>query len=367
MSDSKVQKDQAHSAFSPLIRASYGDLGSEMRKVLPEAGRIMIVGDDHTVPLYAEEVSQALSAVCKEVHVYMLPSGEAHKQLRTVERLLVALEEMHFDRHDVVAALGGGVVGDLAGFAAAIYLRGISVIQIPTTLLAQVDSSIGGKTGVDLDGYKNMVGAFHLPALIYTNPSVLSTLDARQFAAGMGEVIKTALLGDRALFHALRASGEAVMRRESEALLKIVSACAEIKAGIVARDPKEKGERALLNLGHTIGHAIEKYMSFSLLHGECVSIGLAAAAQMSAARGLLTADDVRLIRDTCRFYELPVSVAGADAERIFEITKSDKKMKGGQIRFVLLKAIGEAFYTDDVTDEELRFGIRSVLEDGGMR
>ena len=346
--------------IEPYIYDSFRELPETIKKSGIPLNRAMLVGDSNTLPLYGLTVSGLLGSVFREVHSYAFPAGEEYKNLGSVEKLLSVLMEYRYDRSGVIFALGGGVTGDMAGFAAAVYLRGIRVVQLPTTLLAQVDSSIGGKTGVDFKGYKNMVGAFHLPVFVYTNPSVLKTLDENQFSAGMGEVIKSALIADGELFEWLKKNRDSVTGRDEHDLLYMIRKTARIKTEIVKRDPKDTGERALLNLGHTIGHAIEKYRNFTMLHGHCVGAGLMAAARISANRGLLTDGEEADIRETLRSYDVPVCVPGLDAEEILRISKSDKKMDAGQIRFILPDGIGHAVIADDVTDAELNEGIRSI-------
>ena len=324
------------------------------------AKRVMIVGDTNTLPLYGESAAGALSEVFEEVFQFAFTAGEEHKNLASIEELYTALLQNHFDRKDVIFALGGGVVGDMAGFAAATYLRGIKVIQCPTTLLAQVDSSIGGKTGVDYMGYKNMVGAFHMPVFVYMNTRTLETLPEDQFASGMGEVLKSAILGDADFMDWLLQNSEAIKAKDPETILSMVERTAGIKEAIVLRDPTEQGERALLNLGHTIGHAIEKYKDFTMAHGLCVAVGTVAAAAISAARGILPEEEFMRVRDANRMFGLPVQADEIDEETILTITKSDKKMAAGRIRFILFDRIGHAFIADDVTDEELLAGIKSV-------
>lgn len=345
----------------PVIQRDFGALPEALRRTELPKNRVMLVGDSHTMPLYGEEAAAALGSVFREVFRYTFPAGEEHKNLQTVEGLLRALLAAGLDRKDCIAALGGGVTGDMAGFAAAIYLRGIPVIQLPTTLLAQIDSSIGGKTGVDFDAYKNMVGAFHMPALVYSASHVLRTLPGEQLASGMGEVIKSAVLGDGALFAWLEAHAGEVAAGEEAVLSDMIRRTAAIKTGIVRRDPTEQGERALLNLGHTIGHAIEKAKGFSMLHGCCVAVGMMAAAHMSRRRGLLAAEEEERIRELLLRFSLPVKASGCRAEEILAITRSDKKMAAGRIRFILIRGIGEAVIAGDVCDEELMEGIESVL------
>lgn len=327
-----------------------------------EGRTVCIVTDTNVSPLYADEVRKELSKVSAKVFLFCFEAGESSKNLDTVQKLYETLILNKMDRKGLLAALGGGVVGDLAGFCAATYLRGIDFIQIPTTLLAQVDSSVGGKTGVDFQQYKNMVGAFHQPRLVYMNINTLKSLSDEEFACGMGEVLKTGLICNGEFFRSVCRTQDSVQRRDSEFLAPIIRKCCEIKAGVVERDPREQGERALLNLGHTVGHAVEKLMDFKLLHGQCVSIGLAAAAAISRNRGLLTEQEYEEILEGCRMYHLPLSVSGLEAEDILAATKNDKKMEQGQIKFILMDGIGHSFLDRTVTDEELSAGIREILQ-----
>ena len=321
-----------------------------------EGRNLCIVTDTHVEPLYAEEVKRVLTQVASRVSVFVFEAGERNKNLNTVQQLYKALIENQLDRKSLVVALGGGVVGDLSGFG------GIDFIQIPTTLLSQVDSSVGGKTGVDLDQYKNMVGAFHQPRLVYMNMNTLKSLPPVEFACGMGEVLKTGLICDADFYEYVLANHEAIRALDTAALAKMIRRCCEIKAGVVERDPKEQGERALLNLGHTVGHAVEKLKDFQLLHGQCVAIGLVAAAYISWKRELLTEEEYNRIREGCLLYDLPVSAEGLDEAAVLAVTKKDKKMEQGQIKFVLMKGIGNSFIDRSVSDEELLEGIREILK-----
>lgn len=327
-----------------------------------EGRTVCIVTDSNVAPLYAEEVKKQLSMAADRVFLFSFDAGEANKNLDTVQKLYEALILNKMDRKGILAALGGGVVGDLAGFCAATYLRGIDFIQIPTTLLAQVDSSVGGKTGVDFQKYKNMVGAFHQPRLVYMNMAALKSLSDAEFACGMGEVLKTGLICDGEFFRSVCRAKTSVQSREPGSLAAIIRRCCEIKAGVVERDPREQGERALLNLGHTVGHAVEKLMDFRLLHGQCVSIGLAAAAAISKSRGLLTEAEYKEIISGCMMFDLPTCISGLKAEDILAATKNDKKMDQGQIKFILMKGIGRSFVDKTVTDGELSAGIREILK-----
>lgn len=315
--------------------------------------KLCIVADSTTAELYGAELKEILKETCTYVSMFVFPAGEVNKTLNTVRDLYEHLILEKFDRKDMLVALGGGVVGDLTGFAAATYLRGIGFIQIPTTLLSQVDSSIGGKTGVDFDAYKNMVGAFHMPRLVYMNLNVLKTLPDRQFACGMGEIIKHGLIQDSDYLEKLSTYQREIREKNYAALLWMVAGSCKIKRHVVEEDPTEQGIRAWLNFGHTIGHSVEKLKDFTLCHGECVAIGCAAAAWMSWKRGLISEKEKEAAEQLLLDYQLTVSVKELKPEDIVKTTKLDKKMDAGKVKFVLLKKIGEAFVTRDVEDEEL--------------
>ena len=315
--------------------------------------KLCIVADSTTAELYGAELKEILKETCTYVSMFVFPAGEVNKTLNTVRDLYEHLILEKFDRKDMLVALGGGVVGDLTGFAAATYLRGIGFIQIPTTLLSQVDSSIGGKTGVDFDAYKNMVGAFHMPRLVYMNLNVLKTLPDRQFACGMGEIIKHGLIQDSDYLEKLSTYQREIREKNYAALLWMVAGSCKVKRHVVEEDPTEQGIRAWLNFGHTIGHSVEKLKDFTLCHGECVAIGCAAAAWMSWKRGLISEKEKEAAEQLLLDYQLPVSVKELKPEDIVKTTKLDKKMDAGKVKFVLLKKIGEAFVTRDVEDEEL--------------
>ena len=322
--------------------------------------KLCIVADSTTAELYGAELKEILKETCTYVSMFVFPAGEVNKTLNTVRNLYEHLILEKFDRKDMLVALGGGVVGDLTGFAAATYLRGIGFIQIPTTLLSQVDSSIGGKTGVDFDAYKNMVGAFHMPRLVYMNLNVLKTLPDRQFACGMGEIIKHGLIQDSDYLEKLSTYQKEIREKNYAALLWMVAGSCKVKRHVVEEDPTEQGIRAWLNFGHTIGHSVEKLKDFTLCHGECVAIGCAAAAWMSWKRGLISEKEKEAAEQLLLDYQLPVRVKGLKPEDIVKTTKLDKKMDAGKVKFVLLKKIGEAFVTRDVEDEELLRASRYV-------
>ena len=267
---------------------------------------------------------------------------------------------MLFRSKDMLLALGGGVTGDITGYAAATFLRGIDYVQIPTTLLAQADSSIGGKTGVDFDGYKNMVGAFKMPRLVYMNLEVLRTLEERQYFAGFAEVMKHGLIKDAVFYEWLIENMYEICERDLDVLQEMMMRSCTVKRLVVEKDPTEQGDRALLNFGHTIGHAIEKAKGFELYHGECVALGAVAAAYISWKRELLTMEEYYEVRDMFVPFYLPISVDNIDPQEILRLTKSDKKMESGNIKFVLLKKIGKAVLDRTVTDEEILAAIEEI-------
>lgn len=349
-------------AYDIFLERDFRALPDAVEKSGLSGRRLCIVTDSNVEELYAKEVSGLLSGIAQSVHIFSFPAGEENKTLDTVRELYAFLIEKHFERRDVLVALGGGVVGDLAGFAAATFLRGIDFIQVPTTLLSCTDSSIGGKTGVDFDQYKNMVGAFHSPRLVYMNLAALSTLTARQFASGMGEVLKHGLIRNEEFYAFLVNHFSEINDRELDVLIPMVRQSLEIKKDVVEKDPTEKGERAILNFGHTIGHAIEKYMGLKLMHGECVALGSIAACYISYRRGYLSTEEYYEIRDMFLPFFLPITLPDeADAAEILRLTKSDKKMNSGRIRFILLKKVGEAYIDTEVSDEEILSGIQELI------
>ncbi|HCT91587.1 MAG TPA: 3-dehydroquinate synthase [Lachnospiraceae bacterium] len=349
-----------HAFDYPIIWAeNFDSLADHMADLHLACTKICVVTDSHVEKLYAESL---LAALPKNIQtdLFVFPAGEENKNLDTVNELYYFLIEKRYSRKDILVALGGGVTGDLTGYAAATYLRGIDFIQVPTTLLAQVDSSVGGKTGVDFRQFKNMIGAFHQPRMVYMNMAVLSTLDDTLFSCGMGEVLKTGLIQNAALYRWLDKQRNDILSRQTEALTYMIRECCKVKSGVVERDPKEKGERAILNLGHTIGHAVEKLMDFSMPHGHCVGVGTVAAAWLSVQRGLLSQKDLAWIKEMNTVYGLPNQVDGLSAEKVLEATKSDKKVAGGRVRFILLDAVGHAVIDDTVTDDELLAAIHYI-------
>lgn len=346
--------------YDIVFTQSFEDLWPELEGLGCENRRICIVTDSKVNEIYGEEVLKILKGKCLKAVKYVFPNGEENKNLDTVKEIYKFLIEEGFDRKDMLLALGGGVVGDTTGYAAATYLRGIDFVQVPTTLLSQADSSIGGKTGVDFDGYKNMVGAFKMPSLVYMNLQVLTTLDDRQFFSGFGEVMKHGLIKDAMFYEWLIENMYEICERDLDVLQEMLIKSCSIKKLVVEKDPTEQGDRALLNFGHTIGHAIEKAKNFELYHGECVALGCVAAAYISWKRELLSMEEYYEIRDMFVPFYLPISVDNIQPEEILRLTKSDKKMESGKIKFVLLKKIGKAVIDKTVTDEEILEAIREI-------
>lgn len=353
-------KREGDFTYPIYFEEDFGKLAQSVKDEGFSGRKICIVTDSNVEPLYLEAVKKALDEVSDSVFSFTFTAGEAQKNLDTVKALYVCLIEHEMDRKGLLVALGGGVVGDLTGFGAATYLRGVDFIQVPTTLLAQVDSSVGGKTGVDFDQYKNMVGAFHQPRLVYMNMQTLLTLPEREFVCGMGEILKTGLICDGEFFRFVCVNQERVKNKEMSMLSAMIRRCCAIKAGVVERDPKEQGERALLNLGHTVGHAVEKLMNYQLLHGQCVGAGLIAAGYISRQRGLLTDAEYQEIREGCASFGLPLTVTGLRPEDVLAATKKDKKMEQGHIKFIFMDGIGKSFIDKSLTDEELLAGIREI-------
>ncbi|HTN48597.1 MAG TPA: 3-dehydroquinate synthase [Burkholderiaceae bacterium] len=315
--------------------------------------RLLLVASATVDSLYGDAVRRALQGVSK-VSTVILPDGEVHKQWPAVASIIDGLVAAGADRKSVLVALGGGVVGDVAGFASAIYMRGIRFIQMPTTLLAQVDSSVGGKTGVNHPTAKNLIGAFHQPALVISDTASLSTLPDRELSAGLAEVLKHGLLADRAYFEATTRDMPALRARDPEALTRAIARSCEIKAGVVQRDERETGERALLNLGHTFGHAIEAMTGYTTwLHGEAVGCGMVLAGDLSSRVGLLPRGELESIKSAVSGAGLPTRIAGLSLERAMKSMRADKKADAGEIRFVLLDRIGHAVQRA-VADSALR-------------
>lgn len=347
--------------YDIVIESDFSRLAESFNKLGITGRKLCIVTDSNVGPLYADAVSEELQKTGNKVFSYTFEAGENNKNLNTVQDVYEFLIQNHFDRNDCLVALGGGVVGDLTGFTAATYLRGIKFIQVPTSLLAQVDSSIGGKTGVDFRAYKNMVGAFHQPELVYMNISVLKSLSTRLFNSGFGEIIKHGLIKDRAYYEWLKDNAEDIKAMKPEALEHMIYVSCNIKREVVENDPKEKGERALLNFGHTLGHAIEKEMNFTLYHGECVVLGMIAALNICVELGTVTEAEADEVLGVFKMYGFPDSVSGISIDDVIAVSKNDKKMDAGKVKFILLRSLGDAYIDRNITDEQMHRALEKVI------
>lgn len=348
--------------YDIVLSENFDSLLSELNKLNISNRRICIVTEDNVAMHYLTALTTILNGNCMQLETFVFPEGEANKNLNTVKDIYTKLIECKFDRNDLLIALGGGVVGDTTGFTAATYLRGIDFVQVPTSLLAQVDSSIGGKTGVDFDSYKNMVGAFHQPKLVYINVATLLTLNDRQYNSGLGEIIKHGLIKDSKYFEWLNQNKASILTRDISTLVTMIEQSCNIKRAVVENDPCEKGERALLNYGHTLGHAIEKKMQFKWLHGECVAVGCVLASIISNSKGHINLDELKSICDLFTYFNFPRLAKNIDYSEIVEITKSDKKMKAGIIKFILLRQIGVAYIDTSISDNDMMSALEKFSE-----
>ena len=316
--------------------------------------QVLVVSNETVAPLFLQRLQTMLAGLQQETVI--LPDGEQFKSLETVSRIFDTLLERRFSRNCTLIALGGGVIGDMAGFAAACYQRGVHYIQIPTTLLAQVDSSVGGKTGVNHPLGKNMIGAFHQPRCVLADTTTLNSLPSREFSAGLAEVIKYGLIRDKPFLDWLEANIEALMRREQGPLTHAIQRSCQNKAAIVAADEREGGVRALLNLGHTFGHAIETGLGYGVwLHGEAVAVGMMMAADLSRRIGWVSGADIKRIANLLGRAHLPTAApATLGVEDLLQLMAVDKKARDGRLRLILLKGLGEAIIVDDIDQLQLR-------------
>ncbi len=342
------------------------DVGARIAPFLRRP-RVVIVTEENVAALHLDALQSALNAADITSEALVLPAGEGTKSWPYLEQCVEWLLAQKVERGDVVIAFGGGVIGDLVGFAAATVRRGVRFVQIPTSLLAQVDSSVGGKTGINSPSGKNLIGAFHQPTLVLADTDLLGTLTPRDFLSGYGEVVKYGLLGDAAFFDWLEAQGPALAAGDMAARVQAVKRSVEMKARIVERDETEQGDRALLNLGHTFCHALEAATGFGdrLLHGEGVSIGCAMAFEVSARLGLCSQEDPSRVRAHLKAMGMKTDLADIagdlpDAEALLALMGQDKKVVDGQLRFILARSIGDAFVTDDVPAAT----VLGVLRDG---
>lgn len=338
---------------------SFEFLGSKLKEIIPECKKICVVSDDNVWKLYGKEIEKINFDDCY-LTKFIINPGEQSKSLDNVEKLLSFLLDENFSRKDCVLALGGGVVSDFAGFAASLYKRGLNTFYVPTTLLAMADASSGGKTAVDFNGIKNVVGSFKMPSYIYINLNTLKTLPAREYFAGFAEIMKAGLIADSKFYMWLIDNMYEICEMDEKALEEMLSQSINIKKSIVERDPYEKGDRALLNLGHTIGHAIESFFKGEYLHGEAISMGIVGSAFISWKMNLIEMEDYYEIRDMFVPFNLPISFEASDTSEIMDILYKDKKNTKDCINMVLLKKIGKAVLVENISPDLIKQAISEL-------
>ena len=359
----KINVNLGERGYPIYISTDFSGLG----KACADAGlhgKMVIVTDSNVGKYYcdacAEELSCAGAGDGAAIPRIVIPAGEESKNLNTVREIYRRLISLKIDRKSSLVALGGGVSGDIAGFAAATYMRGVNFIQVPTSLLAQADSSIGGKTGVDFEGRKNMIGAFYQPKFVFINVNTLRTLPVRELQSGLAEVIKHGLIRDGDFFDYIASNLDKIFSFDENVLQYITKMNCAIKGNIVEQDEKESGLRAILNFGHTIGHAVESVSGFKMLHGECVSVGIAGAYRLALKLGMVDEKTADKAEGTLRQAGLPVRAQGMDRNKIYETMLYDKKMKEGRLYFILPKNIGEVVQCA-VEDEDMIKGVLSEI------
>jgi len=368
----KISVNLDQNGYDILVGENLLDQAGDLLSEILIRPRSVIITDENVARLHLERLEAALKKSAIEFSTIILPAGEGSKSFAVLENLLDQLLDLKLERQDMIIAFGGGVIGDLVGFAASIYLRGIDFIQIPTTLLSQVDSSVGGKTGINTTKGKNLVGSFHQPRLVISDVNTLETLPRRQLLSGYAEVVKYGLIQDLEFFEWLEESGKALIEGDRALRIQAIVKSCEAKALIVAEDEKEAGRRALLNLGHSFGHALEAETGYSelLYHGEAVAIGTIMAFDLSAHMGLCHAADAAIVKShfihmglPYRLWGLdhPVSQCPMDAEKLIGHMAQDKKMAQGRLTFILATAIGEAVLNNKVSTEDLTWVYEQTL------
>lgn len=348
-------------SYNIVSADSFTGLKDRFAELFPQAKQLCIISDKNVFPLYGNDLKDELGSIEGiSVYEYIVEAGEKSKSLDNVIEIEKFLLSNDFSRNDVLVSLGGGVISDLTGFAASLYKRGIPAVYVPTTVLSIVDASIGGKTGVDFENIKNVIGAFKMPSLIYICNETLKTLPEREFYSGFGEIMKAALLGDAKFYEWLIENMYEIFEKNPDTITEMFERSISIKKTIVEKDPFEKGERALLNLGHTFGHAIEIYYKGELLHGECVALGCVAAAFISWKMDYIPMEEYYEIRDMFVPFNLPISIDNCDPEKILEILYKDKKNDKDSVNMVLLKRIGKAFVCNDIKKDMLLMALEEL-------
>jgi 3-dehydroquinate synthase len=348
-------------SYPIYITTDYNDLGSSLHSA-KISGKIVLITDTNVDKCQADQCMESLKTYECEIHKYVIQAGEKSKNLDTIKDIYKFLIDLKLDRDSTLVALGGGVVGDITGLAAATFLRGVNFVQIPTSLLAQSDSSVGGKVGVDFNDSKNIIGAFYQPKFVYINVNTLKTLPKRELQAGLAEVIKHGIIQDPDFFEYIDYNVNKIFSFDEGVLQYLAKQNCSIKGSVVEKDEKESGIRANLNFGHTIGHAIETVMNFELLHGECVALGMIGAFKMAQYLEIIEEDLSNKVRDTLMKIGLPVRIHDIDVEKVYNQMFYDKKMKGNKLTFILpRKKIGEVIQCT-IDDEKLIKRVISELK-----
>lgn len=357
----RIEVNTKTNNYNIIISNNFNSLQEHLSKVGMDNKKVCIITDDNVSKLYLDNLCNIISKITDELSYLVIPHGEANKNLDTINTIYKKMIEEKLDRESYLIALGGGVTGDMVGYASATYMRGNKFIQIPTTLLSQVDSSIGGKTGVDFDGYKNIIGAFHQPELVYINTNTLMTLPKKEISAGMGEVIKHGLIASKEYFNYIRANSSKIMNLDNEIMEQLIYESCVIKSKVVSMDEKEKGVRATLNFGHTIGHAVERLFDFNLLHGECVGLGMVSAAYLSYLLNQIDSSKLDEIKACIQSFNLPIKIDKLNELDIYNELYHDKKTKNNELNFILLNGIGSCEIRDDLDKERIMKAIKYIL------
>lgn len=356
-----IIKSSSSSTTTVVVENSFDSLFENICNTVSDFNKVCIVSDEKVAGIYLSSVSECMKD--KKVISFVVNEGEQSKDISVFLQIQKFLYDNNFNRNDLLIALGGGVVGDLTGFVAATYKRGVPFVQIPTSLLAMTDSSIGGKTAVDFEGCKNIIGAFVSPKLVYVNTKVLDTLDLREFYCGMAEIMKAGLIVDSKFYVWLIDNNYEICEHQDEFMAEMISHAQTIKKNIVEKDPFENGNRALLNFGHTIGHGIEAAFAGEYKHGEAVSLGMVVASYISWKLNYIQMEDYYEIRDMFVLYHLPISVSVDKTIEILSFISKDKKNKDEHIRMILLKRVGKAFIEEDVSKDLIKEALQEICFD----
>lgn len=348
-----MKVDLEKNSYEIIITDTFSKLRTYLRETL-RGSKICIVTEEAIAGYYLEQVRKEAEKAGFSVSICLIEGGEHHKNLQTVQKIYQILLEKGFDRKGAVIALGGGIVGDIAGFAAATYMRGIDFVQVPTTLLAQVDSSVGGKVGVNFLDTKNMVGNFYQPRFVYINTKTLLTLTDSDYRSGLGEVVKYAVMYDKNFFSFLAEHTEQINGRDKAVLQNIIERCCLIKSEIVSQDERENGIRAILNLGHTFAHGFESITDFAVPHGQCVALGTICAGYLSNLLGKMRSSELNELITLCEKLHFPDGIGYSDFNELYRYMQSDKKSMNGKLRFIVPESIGKVEIVDGITCEQVK-------------